>query len=323
MIRRVLMGLALIAALAVGVVILAPVLFAERFIRGLPDEGSMLPQAANPAAYDPRPGVPLGTVVAGRWRVQAIAPGTFALGEPADAPDNYEYLIVGTSRALLFDAGSGDQDITPVLRTLTPLPVTVMPSHLHFDHTNGLKHFSRIALIDLPETRARQSGDAVQLTRYEYLGKAPPRFRVSEWVRPGGTIDLGGRRITVLSTPGHTATSVSLSDPAQRLLFTGDYLYPTSLYAFMVDSSLSAYVATADRLLKSLPADTRIYGAHCCRNDGVAQAPRLGMADLAQARAAIVRIEAGTQSGGRGWPVRRYPVDSQMTIVTLYPWGNR
>lgn len=323
MIRRLILAAVPVALTLFAALWLTPTIFAELFIAMLPDEGGALPAPADPAAYAARAGTPLGTVAAGRWLVQKIAPGTWALGEPADAPDNYEYLIVGNTRALLFDAGSGERDMTPVLRTLTPLPITVLPSHLHFDHTNGLKHFGHIALIDLPETRARQQGNRVQLTRHQYLGNHPPQFRVSEWVRPDSTIDLGGRPITVLSTPGHTATSVSLSDPALRLLFTGDYLYPTSLYAFMADSSLSAYVATANRLLTTLPADTRIYGAHCCRNDGVAQAPWLAMTDLAQARDAIVRIEAGTQSGGRGWPVRRFPVNSRMTIVTLYPWGNR
>ena len=323
MIRRILAAAVLVAAGLGAAVWFTPQIFAEYFIAALPDEGAALPAPADPAAFAARAGTPIGTLAADRWLVQQIAPGTWALGEPADAPDNYEYLLVGKTRALLFDAGSGDRDITPVVRALTPLPITVLPSHLHFDHTNGLTHFAHIALVDLPETRADQHGDQVQLTRHQYLGNHPPQFRVSEWLRPDSTIDLGGRQITLLSTPGHTATSVSLSDPAQHLLFTGDFLYPTTLYAFMADSSLSAYVATADRLLAALPANTRIYGAHCCRNDGVAQAPYLAMADLAQARDAIRRIEAGTQSGGRGWLVRRFPVNPQMTIVTLYPWGNR
>jgi glyoxylase-like metal-dependent hydrolase (beta-lactamase superfamily II) len=76
--------------------------------------------------------------------------------------------------------------------------------------------------------------------------------RLSEWVKPGGYIDLGGRRVRALWTPGHTTTSVSIHDPAAKLLFTGDCM--TSLYAFLPDSSLSAYEATADRLLATIPA---------------------------------------------------------------------
>jgi hydroxyacylglutathione hydrolase len=166
----------------------------------------------------------------------------------------------------------------------------------------------------------------VELSRYQYMGtsgvgRAPP-FAVSEWVKPDGMIDMGGRQVRVLWTPGHTATSISVSDPAAKLLFTGDLIYPTSLYGFLPDSSLSTYAATADRLIASLPTDTAIYGAHCCRNDVPAQAPRLAMSDLKDVSTAVKAISAGTAKG-RGLVVRRFPVNSKMTLITLYPFGNR
>jgi hydroxyacylglutathione hydrolase len=279
-----------------------------------------------PSPLRPTPvGAPAGSVVDGYWRVQRIAPDTFALGEPANDPDNYEYLLLGRARALLIDSGATTRDIGPVLAGLTRLPVTVIPTHLHSDHTNGLKHFDRIALVDLPETRALVRDGQVHLRRLQYMApfSAPtPVFRVSEWVKPGGDIDLGGRIVQLLWTPGHTATSISIHDPAAKLLFTGDYIYTTTLYAFMPDSSLSDYVATADRLLASLPADTTIYGAHCCRNDTPPQAPWLTMNDLRDVRTAVAAIQAG-QAKGRGLLLRRYPVNSRMTLTTFYPFGNR
>lgn len=322
--------LAVIAALALllGVCAAAfsPYLYAEAQMSPL--RGIVRP--ATPPGFTARPGPALGVVVAGRWRVQQIAPDTWALGEPADDPDNYEYLLVGQTRALLIDAGSSRaHDIRPVLATLTTLPVTVIPTHLHFDHTNGLGRFRDIALIDLPQTRARVRDGQVRLGRYQYLGgfegseggSAPP-FRVTEWVKPDAEIDLGGRRVRVLSTPGHTATSISIHDPAAKLLFTGDLIYTTTLYAFMPDSSLSAYVATANRLLAAMPADTVIYGAHCCRNDVPAQAPWLRMSDLADVRRAAADIQAG-KAGGRGVLLRRFPVNARMTLLTFYPFANR
>jgi hydroxyacylglutathione hydrolase len=278
-------------------------------------------------SIDPAPGPALGTVVGGYWRVQAIAPDTWAISEPQDAPDNVEYLLAGKSRALLIDAGSTTtHDIHAALSTLTSLPVTAIPTHLHSDHTNGLRFFKDIALIDLPQTRGRVRGGAVEMGRYQYMGTsgvghAPP-FHVTEWVKPDSTIDLGGRQVRVLWTPGHTATSISVFDPAAKLLFTGDLIYPTSLYAFLPDSSLSAYAATADRLLATLPADTTIYGAHCCRNDVPAQAPWLSMSDLKDVSTAVKAISAGTAKG-RGLIVRRFPVNSKMTLITLYPFGDR
>lgn len=68
------------------------------------------------------PGPALGTVVNGYWRVQKIAPGTYAIGEPQNDPDNYEYLLIGNRRALLIDSGAtSTHDIHSVLGTLNAI----------------------------------------------------------------------------------------------------------------------------------------------------------------------------------------------------------
>jgi hypothetical protein len=75
----------------------------------------------------PLAGAPRGTVIDEYWRVQKIAPDTFAIGEPQGDLDNFEYLLIGKNRALLIDAGSTGRDIHPALATLTQLPITVIP----------------------------------------------------------------------------------------------------------------------------------------------------------------------------------------------------
>jgi glyoxylase-like metal-dependent hydrolase (beta-lactamase superfamily II) len=313
-----------IVALALAAVYLTPYAFAEFYMWARLHDRIGAPPPADPGAFEPRPGPPLGTEIAG-WRVQQIAPDTYALGEPAGDLDNYEYLLVGRTRALLIDAGATPRDIRPVLATLTTLPVTVIPTHLHYDHSTGLRTADRIALVDLPETRGRAEGDLYHLSRYQYLQQTrqggPFEFRVSEWVKPDAEIDLGGRKVRLLATPGHTSTSISIFDPAADLLFTGDLIYPTTLFAFVPSASLSAYVETFDRLLAEMPADVTIYGAHCCRNDVPAQAPWLKLSDIRDARDAILAVEHG-KARGRGILIRRYPVNSRMTLLTLYPFGN-
>lgn len=300
-----------------------PFSFAELVMIAAKLHTNIMPAPANPAQFQPLPGLAAGTVVDGHWRVEQLAPGTWAIGEPANEPDNYAYLLVGQRRALLIDSGATrDHDIRRAIAGLTALPVTVIPTHLHYDHVNGLGVFTNIALVDLPETRALARGARVQLGRYQYGRPSPPAFNVTTWLKPGAVIDLGGRLVTILSTPGHTTSSVSVWEPEGKRLYTGDFLYPTTLYAFAPDSSLSTYVETSTRLLATLPPDTRLYGAHCCRNDAPPGAPWLSISDLADTRAAIQRIEAGN-ADGRGFIIRRFPVNDRMTLLTLYPLANR
>jgi glyoxylase-like metal-dependent hydrolase (beta-lactamase superfamily II) len=69
-------------------------------------------------------------------------------------------------------------------------------------------------------------------------GIAAPILQVDEWLLPNFTIDLGGRELKVLYTPGHTDDSISLLDTASATLFTGDFIYPGSFIAFMPNPSL-------------------------------------------------------------------------------------
>jgi hydroxyacylglutathione hydrolase len=279
------------------------------------------------ATVDPAPAkLAKGRMVDDYFAVEDLGDGTFAIGEPRYYQQNYSYLIVGQRRAVLFDSGSGTRDISGVVANLTKLPVTVIVSHLHFDHLGGIVPFGDVAMIDLPVTRADLSGEIFRPNRYEYLGfldgRGAPSFRVTRWLTPGLAMDLGGRELRVLSTPGHTPSSVALFDATNRRLFIGDFIYPTTLYAFLPGASLSAYQATARMLLGMLPANTALWTAHCCRkNEGVA-APWLSMRDLRDLDAALTAIRAG-QAKSMGFYPRVFPVNDEMTLAAGFPWNNR
>jgi hydroxyacylglutathione hydrolase len=311
---------ALAAALAVVLMglalVFAPYLYAEL-------SASLEPHAI----IDPaKPDLGEGNMADDYWAVQNIDANTYAIGEPRYYQANYAYLIVGERRALLFDAGSGTRDIMGIVTRLTRLPVTVMPSHLHYDHTGGIAPFTSIAMIDLPDTRADVRNGRLTPSRYEYLGMidglVPPSFSVTEWVKPGSSIDLGGRLLQVWHVPGHTRSSVALYDAATHQLFAGDFIYPTTLYAFLPGASLAEYRATTQELLASLPADTKIWTAHCCRANERTAAPWLTMADLRDLDSALAAIESGELHGSGFFP-RRFPVNRQMTLATGFPWNDR
>jgi hydroxyacylglutathione hydrolase len=307
---------AAIAVLAVGAALGAPYIEAE-----------LSPWLEPHAIVDAAPPVlAAGAMVDDYWAVQRIDEDSFAIGEPRYYQQNYSYLILGRERALLFDSGTATRDIRPVVAALTQLPVTVMASHLHFDHLAGIAAFASVAMIDLPETRADVAHGVFTPRRYEYLGMVdhlqPPSVRVTQWIAPAGVIDLGGRQLTVLNTPGHTPSSVSLYDATRRQLFAGDFIYPTTLYAFLPGASLSAYRATTRRLLSMLPADTRLWTAHCCRAHEKPSAPWLTVQDLKDLDRALDDIRTGRVHSTRFFP-RRFPVNEQMTIATGFAWNNR
>ncbi len=253
--------------------------------------------------------------------------GAFAIGEPLYGQCNFSYLMVGSRRALLFDTGPGVRDISPVVRALTSLPVEVLPSHLHFDHTGNLHHFDDVELPDLPPLHTQVHDGVFSLGLYQSLGfvegfeRRP--FRVAHWLKVGTEIDLGERRLQLLNVPGHTPESVVLVDRGANRVYAGDFIYPSSIYAFLPGADLSDYAASARRLDAMVDDQTKFHGAHGCDRPPLVDVPTLSRADV-RALGAALALAAGTSGAlGSGWFPRIIPVNDRMTLMATYPWMAR
>jgi len=256
--------------------------------------------------------------------VADLGEGAYAIGEPRYGQCNFSYLIVGSRRALLFDTGPGIRDITPVVQALTTQPVEALPSHLHFDHVGNLARFQEVGLPDLPGLRRQLHNGRFALGFYQYLGFVEgfrrPTFKVSDWIRPGTPIDLGDRSLTLLSVPGHTPDSVVLYDAKADRLYAGDFIYPSSIYAYLPGADLHTYAASARRLEQLLDERSVIYGAHGCDPLPRVQLPVLARADLVSLQQALQAAATTAGPSGSGWYPRELPVNKRMTLLAKYPW---
>jgi hypothetical protein len=73
------------------------------------------------------------------WAINKISDTLYQIHEPNYSQQNSSYLLIGKERSLLFDSGAAfTRDITKVVKSLTSTHVSVMPSHLHYDHIGGL-----------------------------------------------------------------------------------------------------------------------------------------------------------------------------------------
>ncbi len=184
------------------------------------------------------------------FTVHRIEARTFLLHERRYWQRNSSYLVVGDERALLVDTGSGLSDLPTVVAALTDRPVTVLPTHLHWDHIGGIERFEHHALLDVPATRRLVRDGTLQTSYRTSFSRRGHRFAVDRWVAPGDEIDLGGRRLEVLATPGHSADGLTLIDRTARLACVGDLIYEGLMLANLPGASLASYHASVAALAR-------------------------------------------------------------------------
>jgi glyoxylase-like metal-dependent hydrolase (beta-lactamase superfamily II) len=210
------------------------------------------------------------------FEVYKVAPAVFAIYEPHQAEETISYLIAGQKQALLFDTGMGISDIKKVVTELTKLPIIVLNSHTHNDHVGDNWEFATVYGMNTDFTRENARGsreDAqAEISPDQVCGTLPKGFdpktyatrpwKITAYTHDGDRIDLGGRTLEVVATPGHTPDAVSLLDHANGLLFTGDTYYPAPIWLFRPETDLDAYATSIRRLAALVPQIKMVLGAH-------------------------------------------------------------
>jgi len=209
------------------------------------------------------------------FEVYQIRPGVFAIYEPHQSEEVICYLILGTKKALLFDTGMGISNLRKLAEGLTGLPISVLNSHTHNDHVGDNWRFDDIYGMDTEFTRESAKGSTAdaqaEIAPGEICGELPPGFdarsyatkpfHISHWLHDGDKLDLGGRTLQIVATPGHTPDSIALYDAKNGLLFTGDTFYPGPIFLYRPETDLDAYV-TSIKKLSALPHVQVLLPAH-------------------------------------------------------------
>ena len=166
-----------------------------------------------------------------------------------DRGEDICYLVCGDKQCLLIDTGWGIGDLKSLVTSLSQLPLTVMNSHGHPDHTFGNWQFSEV-LIAEADIALISATPSLAMRRYivdEIISSPLPEdFDVSTWMEGDGTeliavqegyvFDLGNRTLEVIAIPGHSPGSIALLDHQRRWLFSGDTFAFGTIWLHLLES---------------------------------------------------------------------------------------
>jgi glyoxylase-like metal-dependent hydrolase (beta-lactamase superfamily II) len=149
------------------------------------------------------------------------------------------YLLEGEDRALLIDAGAWMPHLAETVAKLTDKPVMLAVTHGHGDHVGGV--------IGFPEFWIHPADTSM-------IGAGARHYGIKvNLLSDGEIIDLGGRQIEVVATPGHTSGSITFFDKERGYGFSGDAFGSTNLLLFT--NSFRTLVNTLDRTIAYMKAN--------------------------------------------------------------------
>ena len=148
-------------------------------------------------------------------------------------------LVIGKEKALLVDTAYGIGDLKEAIKNITSLPLIVINSHGHMDHSCGNYQFEEVYINELDYELCQrhnnkqkrienlESADSLKLLsdsfdREKYLEYREGNLKLIDF----NTIDLGDLTIEIIPLSGHTIGSIGFLIKEDRLLITSDAICP-------------------------------------------------------------------------------------------------
>lgn len=187
-----------------------------------------------------------------------LADGVFQLSSKSDGmslspgkPSRNSYLIIGESKALLFDLALEEDELCTYAHNLASKDMIIALSHAHIDHIYNIENITKI-MMHPDDVPLLLKGSIFQ----------PPLKKIPEFtcLNDGDVIDLGNRKIDIIHIPGHTDGSILLFDRKTGFLFSGDTVTRRLLYGMHSFVPIETFCYKLEDLKKL--NITNIYSAH-------------------------------------------------------------
>lgn len=187
--------------------------------------------------------------------------------------DNYSvgdsWLVRGQDIDVLVDTCSGIVPLAPVVKSMCEKPVLAVALNDSYDHCGGWADFENRACHPLdangllhPEEQANSVPDYLDDDRL--LALPYPGYTTSDYsmagaeptklLNDGDCIDMGGRKLHVLHTPGRGQGGIALWEEDTGTLFTSDMLYDGDHGLAWPPSEPELYILSLERF-RNLPVN--------------------------------------------------------------------
>ncbi len=232
--------------------------------------------------------------------MQRLAEGLYRITGPSRGVNTY--LVVG-DRVALIDPGLPGE-VMRIRTELKRLPDLVLSTHVHLDHAGGFQHFEGQSVIGAHKLAARKlRQDDVEIRQCRASGSTNGGYRVHLSLEDGAELNLGGRTLRLVHTPGHTSGSTCFLEPDAGWLITGDTVFAHGKVSGTSRSgNVRTYRESLRRLIRLARMDPRLL---CPGHGPVSRAPRETLEAARRELEARLESEAYDQDEGSSSSLHR------------------
>ena len=201
------------------------------------------------------------------FTVEEIDTTTDAISEYKHWEETHCYLLLGVEYAVLIDTGLGVSNMKSVVDRLTSLPVLVLTTHVHWDHIGGHGQFRDFAVHENEMAWISEKFPLpLQAVKNDLMRKPcefPKDFHIDDYsifrgaparvLHDGDQIDLGGRTLKVIHTPGHSPGHCCFYEQDRGWLYSGDLIYKGCLDAFYPSTDPLLFMRSVEKVNKLHP----------------------------------------------------------------------
>lgn len=168
-----------------------------------------------------------------------------------------------TKEVLFIDPADEGKKIQQKVTELGLIPAGILLTHGHFDHIGAVDDLKKIYGIEC--YAGAEEKDVLENPAYNLSASHGAGYAVyaEHFLKDGEILELAGFEIRVIATPGHTKGGVCYYLPQEKVVFSGDTLFKTSIgRTDLPTGSMGTLVRSVRSLLSALPEDTLVYPGH-------------------------------------------------------------
>lgn len=139
-----------------------------------------------------------------------------------------------TGEAIIVDAGNYNERENDALRNFIAeknlKPVMAVNTHGHIDHILGVEKVKEMFAVPFalhPQDKFLVESAPTHGAIYGFKVEVIPTVDIE--LEDGGEVKFGNTVLRVIQTPGHTPGHISLYEPENKVLLTGDTLFKESI----------------------------------------------------------------------------------------------